>query len=260
MTGTLPVVFFGHGSPTNALETNRATRTWQQIAASVGSPKAILCISAHWCTKGTAVTAMDTPRTIHDFGRSLPAALFECQYPAKGAPLLAERIQRLLEPLAVTADLSWGLDHGTWAVLCHAWPDADVPIVQLSMDVSKPDRWHYEVGRMLRPLRDEGILIAGSGNIVHNLGVMEWNEAAPPYEWATQFNDYMKECIVQGDIDALLAYPELGRSAELSVPTPDHFWPLLYALGARDEADNVSFESDFVQYKSLSMTSIVFRH
>lgn len=253
----LPVVFFGHGSPTNALEQNRATEGWRQIAASVGSPKAILCISAHWCTNGTAVTAMESPRTIHDFGRTLPAQLFECQYPAKGAPFLAERVGKLLQPIDVAADHTWGLDHGTWSVLTHAWPNGDIPIAQLSMDVSKPDRWHYEVGRMLRPLRDEGVLIAGSGNIVHNLSVMEWNEEAHPYDWATRFNDYIKKCIEQDDIAGLLAYPELGQDAQLSVPGPDHFWPLLYALGAREESDSLRFETDFVQYKSLSMTSFV---
>lgn len=253
----MPVVFFGHGSPTNALEKNRATDSWRQIAASVGTPKAILCISAHWYTNGTAVTAMELPRTIHDFGRSLPAQLFDCQYPAKGAPDLAERVRELLQPIAVLADHSWGLDHGAWSVLSHAWPNGDVPIAQLSLDASKPDRWHYDIGRMLKPLRDEGVLIAGSGNIVHNLPVMEWNEDAPPYDWAIRFNDYIKECIELDDIDRLLAYRDLGQDAQLSVPGPDHFWPLLYVLGAREESDSLRFETDFVQYKSLSMTSVV---
>ena len=255
---SLPVVFIGHGSPTNVLENNRATEAWRQIAASVGPVDAILCVSAHWYTRGTAVTAMEVPQTIHDFGRTLPAPLFDCQYPAQGSPELAERVRDLLQPILVSADHSWGLDHGTWSVLYHAWPDADVPVVQLSIDASKPDRWHYEVGQKLKPLRRERILVMGSGNIVHNLSIMEWNEAAQPYEWATRFNDYIKDCIEANDIDRLLAYPDLGRDAQLAVPGADHFLPLLYVLGAREESDAVRFESDFVQYKSLSMTSVVF--
>ncbi len=257
MSDRMPVVFFGHGSPTNVLEKNRATEAWREMADFVGKPEAILCISAHWYTRGTAVTAMETPRTVHDFGRSLPAPLFDCQYPARGAPDLAERVRDLLQPTPVTPEHTRGLDHGVWAVMAIAWPEADVPIVQLSMDASMPDRWHYELGARLKPLRDEGVLIAGSGNIVHNLSIMEWNEEAEPYDWAIRFNDYIKACIAQDDIGELLAYPDLGRDAQLSVPTPDHFWPLLYVLGARDESDRVRFETDFIQYKSLSMTSIV---
>lgn len=257
MSRRVPVVFFGHGSPTNVLEDNEATRSWQRIAADVGDVRAILCISAHWYTRGTAVTAMATPRTIHDFGRSLPAALFDCQYPAPGSPQLAERLQALLAPVEVAADHQWGLDHGTWSVLSRAWPAADVPVVQLSIDATRPDRWHYELGQSLKPLRDEGVLVCGSGNIVHNLGVMEWNEQAEPYDWATEFNEFIKDCIASGDIDRLLTYPELGRAAQLAIPSPDHFLPLLYVLGARQPSDEVSFAADFVQYKSLSMTSIV---
>ena len=257
MTSSLPVVFFGHGSPTNVLEDNPATQSWQRIAATIPDVAAILCISAHWYTRGTAVTAMETPRTIHDFGRSLPAPLFDCQYPAPGSPELAARVRDMLAPLPVVADQQWGLDHGTWSVLLKAWPEANIPVVQLSMDATKPDRWHYELGQKLKPLRDEGVLLCGSGNIVHNLGVMEWNEAAQPYDWATHFRQYINDAIQRDDIDRLLAYPELGQAAQLAVPTPDHFLPLLYVLGARDPSDDVCFEADFVQYKSLSMTSVV---
>ncbi|MEE8307985.1 MAG: 4,5-DOPA dioxygenase extradiol, partial [Gammaproteobacteria bacterium] len=172
MSDRLPVVFFGHGSPTNAMEDNRATRGWQEIAASVGPIKQILCISAHWYGQGTGVTAMESPRTIHDFGRSLPAPLFDFQYPAPGSPQLATRVQELCKPIDVVGDQAWGLDHGTWSVFWHAWPNADVPVVQLKLDATQPDEWHIEMGRRLRPLRDEGVLIVGSGNIVHNLSVM----------------------------------------------------------------------------------------
>ena len=255
----MPLVFFGHGSPTNVLEDNVATRSWKEIADSIERPKAVLCISAHWCTQGTAVTAMARPRTIHDFGRSLPAPLFECQYPAPGDPALAERVAQLLAPLPVQLDQSWGLDHGAWAVFSKAWPEADMPIVELSIDMTQPDRWHYELGQKLRTLRDEGILIAASGNIVHNLGVMDWNEASLPYDWATRFNDYIKNCIVDDNSQGVLDYQACGADAVQAVPTRDHFLPLLYVLGARTESDKVEFKSDFVQYKSLSMTSIVFR-
>ena len=257
MSARLPVVFFGHGSPTNVMEDNRATRGWREIAESCGPVKQILCISAHWYGNGTQVTAMESPRTIHDFGRSLPAPLFDYQYPAPGSPSLAARVQALCKPTDVGADLSWGLDHGTWSVLYHAWPEADVPVVQLSMDASQPDAWHYELGQRLRPLREEGVLIVGSGNIVHNLGVMEWNEAAQPYDWSLRFNDYIKDRIQANDVAGVLAYEQQGQDAQLAVPGKDHFLPLLYVLGARQSSDAVRFETDFVQYKSLSMTSLV---
>ena len=253
----MPVVFIGHGSPTNALEDNAATRGWQKIAAGLPTPAAILSISAHWCTQGAAVTAMDRPRTIHDFGRSLPAPLFDFQYPAPGNPALASRVAELLAPTPVTLDQSWGLDHGTWVVGLKAWPEAKIPVVQLSLDLALSDREHFDLGKRLAPLRDEGILIAGSGNIVHNLGIMEWTEEAEPYDWAIRFNDYIKDSIRNGDLEQLFAYPDLGEDARLALPGMDHFWPLLYVLGARD-GDSVQFATDFIQYKSLAMTSAVF--
>ena len=253
----MPVVFFGHGSPTNVLEDNQATKGWQKIAAAMPTPKAILCVSAHWCTRGSAVTGMLKPRTIHDFGRSLPAPLFDCQYPAPGSPELAARTAELLAPTEVTIDQSWGLDHGTWSVLSRAWPDANIPIVQLSLDVGLDDREHFDLAHKLLPLRDEGILIVGSGNIVHNLGVLQWDDAAEPYDWATRFNDYIKDCIARDDMEGFFAYPDTGDDARNSIPGPDHFWPLLYVLGTRD-GDPVAFHTDFIQYKSLSMTSLVF--
>ena len=257
-TNRMPVVFFGHGSPTNVLEDNRATQGWASIAASIPKPKAILCVSAHWCTRGTAVTGMESPRTIHDFGRSLPAPLFDCQYPALGSPDLAQQVAKLVAPTQCVIDQSWGLDHGTWSVMSKAWPDADIPVVQLSLDVGLNDHEHFDLGKRLLPLREEGVLIVGSGNIVHNLGVMQWDESATPYDWATRFNDYIKDCIADDDMERFHAYPDLGDDASLSIPGPDHFWPLLYVLGARDR-DPVEFRTDFIQYKSLSMTSLVFQ-
>lgn len=253
----MPVVFFGHGSPTNALEDNEATRAWARIAQDIPRPKAILCISAHWLTRGTGVTAMLNPRTIHDFGRSLPAPLFDCQYPAPGDPALAERVKDLLAPIPVVLDQSWGLDHGTWAVLSKAYPQADVPIVQLSMDATQGPAWHLEVGRRLKPLRDEGVLIVGSGNVVHNLRVMEWNEAARPYDWASRFNTFVHDAVTEDDPERLVHYNSQGQDADLAVADPDHFWPLFYVLGARAQSDRVAFETNFIQYKSLSMMSIV---
>ena len=254
----MPVVFIGHGSPVNAIEDNAATRAWRRIALHMPRPETILCISAHWCTQGCAVTAMERPETIHDFGRSLPAALFELQYPAPGAPVLARRVRELLAPLPVRQDRSWGLDHGAWSVLMQAWPDADVPVAQLGMDLSRPPQWHYEVGQRLRPLRDQGVLIMGSGNIVHNLPAMEGDAGARPYDWAQRFNDYIKDGIVRNDPRTVWEYPRFGPKAALAVPGLDHFCPLLYVLGARREADRLRFETDFLVHKSLSMTSVLF--
>ena len=254
----MPVVFFGHGSPVNAIEDNTATRTWHRIARNIPRPQAILSISAHWCTEGCAVTAMPRPRTIHDFGRSLPAALFGLQYPAPGAPELARRVGELLAPLAVREDRSWGLDHGTWSVLLKAFPAADIPVVQLGMDLGEPLQRHFELGRRLRPLRDQGVLIMGSGNIVHNLPAMAGDADAVPYDWAQRFNDYIKNGIASNDPEAVWDYPRFGPRAALAVPGLDHFCPLMYVLGARDDSDNLRFETDYLVHKALSMTSVVF--
>ncbi|MGH7461804.1 MAG: 4,5-DOPA dioxygenase extradiol, partial [Longimicrobiales bacterium] len=223
----LPVVFFGHGSPTNAIETNEATRTWVRIARTIGRPKAILSVSAHWCTRGTAVTAMAVPPTIHDFGESLPSSLFDIEYPAPGSPALAERVRDLLAPTAVELDTSWGLDHGTWLVLVKTHPKADVPVVQLSLDMTRPNEWHFKLGRRLRPLRDEGVLIMGTGNIVHNLSLMDADPSASPYEWAERFHQYIKEGIARDDPARVVDYRSFGRESSLAVPNPDHYLPLL---------------------------------
>lgn len=255
----MPVIFIGHGSPTNALEDNEATRAWRRIADSMPRPKAILAISAHWCTRGAAVTAMTRPDTIHDFGKSLPANLFTLEYPAPGDPELAGQVHELLAPsVQVHLDHSWGLDHGTWAVLLKAYPAADIPVVQLSLDLSRPLEWHVETGRRLQTLRDEGVLIMGTGNIVHNLAVMDWDPASAPYDWAERFNRYIRDNIIAGNVGNICTYQQSGNDALLSVPTLDHFCPLLYVLGARRETDQVKFDTDFIQYRSLGMTSVIF--
>jgi len=254
----MPAVFIGHGSPVNAIEDNDATRCWRRIATRMPRPQAILSISAHWCTSGCAVTAMERPETIHDFGRSLPAALFDLDYPAPGAPQLAGRIGELFAPVPVIKDYSWGLDHGAWSVLLKAFPDADIPVVQLSMDLGKPLGWHLELGRLLRPLRNQGVLIMGSGNIVHNLPRMGGAPESRPFDWARGFNDFVKGCITRNDPESLCDYTRWGPEARLAVPSLDHFCPLLYVLGAREPSDSMRFETDFIVHKALSMTSVVF--
>ncbi|SDR51120.1 4,5-DOPA dioxygenase extradiol [Paraburkholderia fungorum] len=252
----MPVMFFGHGSPMNALEDNRATRAWASMGAAAGTPRAILMISAHWLTRGTAVTAMSQPRTIHDFG-AFPPALFAQQYPAPGDPALASRVAELLAPLPVTLDDRWGFDHGTWSVLGKAFPDARIPVVQVGMNRSCDARCHYELGRALRPLRDEGVLIAASGNIVHNLPAMDWSKPDSGYAWAQTFHDRIANAIAGNRPDEVIDYEKAGAIALHSVPTPDHYWPVLYALGARHDDDDVSFESNFLEYGSLSMLSFI---
>lgn len=258
----MPVVFFGHGSPMIALETNDTTRSWAATAARIeqlyGRPKAILCISAHWLTRGIAVTAMAAPQTIHDFG-AFPQALFDVQYPAPGDPVLAARVRDLLAPTPVALDQSqWGLDHGTWSVLLKAYPQADIPVVQLSMDTSLSPAGHYAVGQRLRALRDEGILIVGTGNIVHNLSRMDFrNKDATPFDWAQRFNDHVRNAILSDRPEGAIDFASLGQDAQESVPSPDHYWPLLYVLGARDPDDVAGFGPDHIEHRSLSMTSVL---
>ncbi|WP_336980665.1 4,5-DOPA dioxygenase extradiol [Altererythrobacter fulvus] len=253
----LPVVFFGHGSPMVALEKSDTTAAWNAIAGRIGKPKAILCISAHWLTRATAVTAMAQPRTIHDFG-AFPQALFDMQYPAPGDPELAMRVRELLDPVPVALDANWGLDHGTWSVLVHAYPEADIPVVQLGMNITLTPAQHWEIGKALRPLRDEGVLIMGTGNIVHNLPAMDWdNRDAPPYPWAERFNTAMLDAVVEDRPETVIDFAKLGDDARLSVPTPDHFWPLLYVLGARHPGETATLEPNFIHHKSLGMTSIL---
>jgi 4,5-DOPA dioxygenase extradiol len=255
----MAAVFLGHGSPMNALETNAFTMSWRRIAESLPRARAILCISAHWVTRGAAVTAMARPRTIHDFG-AFPKALFDARYPAPGDPALARRVRDLLSPAKVTLDeTQWGLDHGTWSVLVHAFPQADVPVVQLGMDGYLDARGHLDLSRRLAPLRDEGVLILGSGNVVHNLPAMDWNNRAGAFDWAARFDGAMREAVLADDAERVVTYDRLGRDAALAVPTPEHFWPLLYVLGARDAGDVAEVETDVIEYGSLSMMSLVLR-
>ncbi|MEK7856459.1 MAG: 4,5-DOPA dioxygenase extradiol [Acidobacteriota bacterium] len=252
----MPAIFFGHGNPMNALADNRYTRAWQKIGESIPTPKAIVCVSAHWYIPGVAVTAMEKPRTIHDFG-GFPRELFDVRYPAPGSPELASRVAELLGESAVLDDQHWGLDHGTWSVLCHAFPKADIPVVQLSINEAEPAAFHYQIAQRLGPLRDEGVLIVGSGNLVHNLHSYAWgNESREPFDWALRFEAAAREKIAAGDHSPLVAYETLGRDAMLSAPTPDHYLPLLYILALQRKGDDVSFPVDGFDGGSISMLSV----
>lgn len=252
----MPAVFFGHGSPMNALGHNRYTQAWREFGRTAPRPSAILAISAHWYLPGTAVTAMPKPPTIHDFG-GFPRALSEFQYPAPGSPALAQRVRDLLAPLAVRADDKWGLDHGTWSVLAHAYPQADISVVQLSMDSTQLPAFHYELGRRLSPLRDEGILIAGFGNIVHNLGKLNWKEDAPALDWAVRFDDVVREHVLKRVHQPLVGYESLGDDARPSIPTPEHYLPLLYILGLQGHSEAATVMVDGIQNASISMLSVI---
>ena len=252
----MPVIFFGHGNPMNALAENPYTAAWRKIGESVPRPKAVLAISAHWYIPATAVTAMEAPRTIHDFG-GFPQALFELEYPAPGSPELAARVQDLLKPLEVVSDLRWGLDHGTWSVLCHVFPGADVPVVQLSMDETQPAAFHFDLAKRLTALRDEGVLIIGSGNLVHNLHSYAWGRhPAEPFDWAIRFERQARQALLAADDAPLIVYETLGRDARLSIPTPEHYLPLLYVIAQRKEGEPISFPVEGVDGGSISMLSI----
>ncbi|MGC2695197.1 MAG: 4,5-DOPA dioxygenase extradiol [Candidatus Angelobacter sp.] len=256
MTKPMPAVFIGHGNPMNALLRNRYTESWTALGKSIARPKAVLCISAHWFAPGTGVTITTAPRTIHDFG-GFPRELYEVQYSAPGDPALARRVQEMLAPIPVTLDTSWGLDHGAWAVLCHIYPRADVPVVQLSIDETQPPAFHYEIGRRLSSLRDEGVLIVGSGNLVHNLHAYAWGRhAVEPFEWAVRFELEAREMLLASEHRPLIAYEKLGRDAQLSIPTPDHYLPLLYVIATRQAAEPVSFPVEGVDGGSISMLSV----
>ena len=258
-TPRMPALFLGHGSPMNTIEINRNTAAWARIGRDYPRPKAILSISAHWYTRGTAVTAMAQPKTIHDFG-GFPQALFDFQYPAADDAALAARARDLLAPLPVTLDTSeWGLDHGTWSVLAHVYPKADIPVVQLSIDGTQPPQFHYDLGRKLAPLRDEGILIFGSGNIVHNLGVMRRSAGARDggYDWAERFNTFARDALAARRDQALIDFASQGADAQQSIPTPEHYLPLLYVLGAGGN-DTVTIENDGLEMGSISMLSASF--
>jgi len=256
MTEVMPAIFFGHGNPMNALAANNYTEGWRRIGLDLPKPKAILSISAHWFVPKTALTETSAPKTIHDFG-GFPRELYEVQYPAAGKPELARHIQRLLAPLPVSLDQSWGLDHGTWSVLRHVYPNADVPVVQLSIDETRPASFHFEVGKKLATLRDQAILIMGSGNLVHNLHTYGWGRQIPdPYDWAIRFETTARQMIMTGDYESLLDYERVGPDALLSIPTPDHYFPLLYILGSRRDGEAVAFPVEGVDGGSISMLTV----
>lgn len=242
----------------NALGDNAWTRAWARLGMQLPRPRAVLAISAHWYVPATAVTAMAQPRTIHDFG-GFPHELFAVRYGAPGDPPLAARVRELLAPLQVGLDHSWGLDHGSWSVLCHLYPRADVPVVQLSIDETQPALFHHELGRRLRALRDEGVLVLGSGDVVHNLHAYAWGRhAQEPYEWALRFEAQVRRCLESGDAQTLVNYVDLGEDAQLSVPTPEHYLPLLYVLGASHPGEPLSYPVSGMDGGSVSMLAVQF--
>lgn len=255
-TAYMPVLFVGHGNPMNAIEENRFTAAWRDAAAHLPVPSAILCISAHWETEGTYVTAMPRPKTIHDF-YGFPEELYRVQYPAPGSAELAEKVCGMVRSTAVELDSgrAWGLDHGAWVVLKRMYPDADVPVIQFSLDRSRPPSFHYGLARELLPLREQGVLIIGSGNIVHNLRRLQW-DAVAPFPWATDFDRLSEEMILSGRHEELVDYPALGEAASLSIPTNEHFLPLLYALALQQPGEKVEFFAEGMVYGSISMRSL----
>ena len=256
---TMPVMFIGHGSPMNSIEQNEFSSKWKALG-KLYHPKAILCISAHWLTRGTFVTAMPHPQTIHDFG-GFPQELFQVEYPAPGNPDLAKQTTGMLTSAKTELNYDWGLDHGTWSILKNMYPAANIPVVQLSIDYSKGGQFHYDLAKELVSLRKKGVLIIGSGNMVHNLGMVAWeklNEPGYGFDWAHQMNDTFKKDIEGFRDDALIHYEKYGNPGKLAIPTPDHYYPLLYILGLRNRKDPVQFFNDKAVAGSLTMTSAIF--
>ncbi len=258
-TSIMPVLFMGHGSPMNAIESNIFTKGWQSISQKIEKPKAILCISAHWETRGTQITAMPNPRTIHDFG-GFPQALFDVEYGVPGNPELAGTIKQNAMPTIIDLDYQWGLDHGAWSVIMQMYPNADVPVIQMSLDLNKSPKFHYELAKELKFLRTQGVLIVGSGNIVHNLGRMDWanmNKTNHGYDWAIETNTRIKEFILNKDHQSLIHFDKMGKAFQLSIPTPEHYLPLLYALALQEENEETNFFNDVLVGGSISMASII---
>lgn len=256
-TKKMPVLFLGHGSPMNAIEENEFVTGFRNVAKQIPKPNAILCVSAHWETNGTFVTAMEKPKTIHDFG-GFPKELFEVQYPAPGSPELAKETKSLIQKTSVGLDDKWGLDHGAWSVIKHLYPNADVPVIQLSLDYTQTPQYHYELAQQIKSLREKGVLIIGSGNMVHNLGMVEWrrlNESFA-YNWAAEANEKMKQYILSGDHKQLINFRSQGKAFDLAIPTPEHFLPLLYSLALKEESDSISLFNDKAVAGSLTMTSV----
>ena len=257
----MPVLFIGHGSPMNGIEDNEFSQRWTQMAKEIPTPAAVLVISAHWFSKGTRITAMDFPETIHDFG-GFPQALFDVQYPASGNPALAMETAELIHSAHVELDHDWGLDHGTWTVVRHMYPEAKIPVLQLSIDYTKPPQYHYDLAKELYGLRKKGVLIIGSGNMVHNLRMVSWNKMNDNYgyDWALQMNDTFKKLITNGDHKPLINYESLGAESRLAIPTPEHYLPLLYSLGLKGSDDSISIFNDKAIAGSLTMTSVLIQN
>ena len=251
----MPAFFIGHGSPMNAIEDNVFVKGWKAAMANIPTPKAILCVSAHWLTRGTFATAMPQPRTIHDFG-GFPKALFDAQYPAPGDPNLASVVRETVKSSSVGLDQDWGLDHGTWSVLKPVFPQANIPVIQVSIDISRSGAWHYQLAKELAGLRRRGVLIVGSGNMVHNLRMIDFNLNRKGFDWAVEANEQFKRLITMGDHHPLLDYTSLGKSASLAIPTPDHYYPLLYTLALQGKDEPVSIFNDQAIMGSLTMTSV----
>lgn len=257
---TYPVFFIGHGSPMNGIEDNRFSQQWKAEVADLPKPELVLVISAHWLTRGTYVTAMDHPQTIHDFG-GFPQALFDVQYPAPGNPSAAEEIKQMVQATTVGLDHDWGLDHGTWTIVRHMYPDADIPVLQLSIDFYKPAAYHYALAQELKALRKKGVLIMGSGNMVHNLGLIAWNklnETNFGFDWAIEAHELFNKHILDRNHDALINYQNLGKSVQLAIPTPDHYYPLIYSLGLTETKDEIKLFNNELVAGSLNMTSVKF--
>ncbi|WDF66537.1 4,5-DOPA dioxygenase extradiol [Flavobacterium sp. KACC 22763] len=257
-TDKMPVLFLGHGSPMNAIEENQFVTGFRNLAKTLPQPNAILCVSAHWFTKGTKVTSMEMPRTIHDFG-GFPQALFDVQYPAKGSPELAVETKKLLDPVMVELDEHWGLDHGAWSVIKHLYPNADVPVIQLSIDYTKSGQYHFELAQKLQALRYKGVLIIGSGNIVHNLRMVDFRNFDKDnygYDWAIEARETVNNYLLDGNFEPLIDFEKMNKAVQLAVPTPEHYLPLLYTLGLKDKTDDLSLFNDKLLAGSLSMTSV----
>jgi len=253
---SMPAIFVGHGNPMNIVRRNRWTEGWTILGAAIPRPRAILAVSAHWYVPATMVTAMPHPRTIHDFG-GFPQELYKIRYPAPGDRAIALRVQDLLSSIPAELDETWGLDHGTWSVLYHMFPKADIPVVQLSINLTQPPSFHYKIGRLLAPLRDEGVLLLGSGNLVHNLNAYNWDRPdAEIFDWASRFEEKVRGLLETGKDSQLIDYARLGPEAKLSVPTPDHYLPLLYVLGTRSEGQSASFPIEGFDGGSMSMLAV----
>lgn len=253
----MPALFIGHGSPMNGIQGNEFSHSWQKMGKEIPQPKAVLCVSAHWLTSGTQITAMPNPRTIHDFG-GFPKELYEVNYPAPGSPELAATTASIIKKTSVHLDHEWGLDHGTWTVVRHMYPDANIPVLQLSIDYNKPAQYHYELAQELAALRKKGVLIIGSGNMVHNLGMVAWDKLDNNFgfDWAIEMNELFKKNIVDANHQSLINYQSLSPAARLAIPSPDHYFPLIYTLGLQQKNEQVSFFNDTAMGGSLTMTSV----